>query len=73
VRIIKSGVASSRRRGEQKKARMERERIDSSGARVWCPKNQVAPDSIPITRPTKRRGRDRLNQIVDEGENFVFI
>jgi hypothetical protein len=52
---------------------MERERIDSSGARVRCPMNLVAPDSIPKIRPTKRRGRDRLNKIVDEGENFVFI
>jgi hypothetical protein len=27
-----------RRREEQKKARIERERIDNSGARVWWPK-----------------------------------
>jgi hypothetical protein len=52
---------------------MERERIDSSGARVWWPKKTVAPDSIPTTSPRKRRGRNRLNQITEKGENFVFI
>jgi len=52
---------------------MERERIDRSGARVWWPKKLVAPDSIPKTSPRKRKGRDRLNQIIEGGENFVFI
>jgi hypothetical protein len=52
---------------------MERERIDSSGARVWGPKRKVALDSIPQTSPRKRRGGDRLNQITEEGGGFVFI
>jgi hypothetical protein len=52
---------------------MERERIDSSGARVWGPKRWVAADSIPQTSPIKKKGIDRLNQITEEGEDFVFI
>jgi len=62
-----------RRREEQKKARIERERIDNSGARVWGPKRWVAADSIPQTSPIKKKGRDRLNQITEEGGGFVFI
>jgi hypothetical protein len=66
-------VESSIRREEQKKARMERERIDNIGARVWGPKSQVVTDSIPQTSPIKRRGRDRLNQATVEGEIVAFI
>jgi hypothetical protein len=52
---------------------MERERIDSSGARVWGPKRKVVLESIPQTSPIKRRGRVRLNQITVVEENIAFI
>jgi hypothetical protein len=52
---------------------MERERIDSSGARVWGPKRRVAADSIPQTSPRNRRGRHSLNQVTEERRGFLFI
>jgi hypothetical protein len=35
--------------GEQKKARMVKERIERRGAKVWSPKNQVTINSVPQT------------------------
>jgi hypothetical protein len=52
---------------------MERERIDSSGARVWGPKRKLEIYSIPQTSPRNRRGRHSLNQVTEERGSLVFI
>jgi hypothetical protein len=48
--------------GEQKKARMVKERIERRGAKVWLPKNQVTTFSIPQTETKKNRGIRRENE-----------